>query len=121
MSVQVEAAAKADAGVQAWVKELRAALEARKDEFRLAKPGETPELVVRIDSVGKGQNDPPVMNGAFLIGKTTHPFNLGFTDVQGPGRGAGPQPAQVRGPDEDGPRRPLSRPPSRDRTTRSPR
>ena len=40
--------------VQAWAKELRAALEARKDEFRLAKPGETAELVVRIDSVGEG-------------------------------------------------------------------
>ena len=58
MSVQVEAAAKADAGVQAWVKELRAALEARKDEFRLAKKGETPELVVRIDSVGKRPERP---------------------------------------------------------------
>ena len=78
MSVQVEAAAKADAGVQAWVKELRAALEARKDEFRLAKKGETTELVVRIDSVGKGQNDLQVMAGTLLVGKSSHPFNLSY-------------------------------------------
>ncbi|HYN01329.1 MAG TPA: hypothetical protein VE359_02675 [Vicinamibacteria bacterium] len=78
MSVQVEAAAKADAGVQAWVKELRAALEARKDEFRPAKKGETAELVVRIDSVGKGQNDLQVMVGTLLMGKSSHPFNLSY-------------------------------------------
>ena len=78
MSVQVEAAAKADAGVQAWVKELRAALEARKDEFRPAKKGETAELVVRIDSVGKGQNDLQVMAGTLLMGKSSHPFNLSY-------------------------------------------
>ena len=78
MTVQVQAAAGADAGVQAWVKELRTALETRKDEFRLAKKGETAELVVRIDSVGKGQNDLQVMNGTLLIGKGSHPFNLSY-------------------------------------------
>jgi len=78
MSVQVEAAAKADAGVQAWVTELRAALEARKDEFHLAKKGLTAELVVRIDSMGKGQNDLQVMNGTLLMGKSSHPFNLSY-------------------------------------------
>lgn len=78
MSVQVEAAAKADAGVRAWAKELRAALEARKDEFRPAKKGETAELVVRIDSVGKGQNDLQVMVGTLLMGKSSHPFNLSY-------------------------------------------
>ena len=78
MSVQVRAAAEADAGVQAWVKELRAALEERKGEFRLAKTGETAELVVRIDSLAKGQDDLRVMNGAFLMGKTSRPFNLSY-------------------------------------------
>ena len=71
-------AAQAAAGVQAWVKELRAALETRRDEFRLAKKGETAELVVRIDSLGKGQNDLQVMNGALLMGKSSHPFNLSY-------------------------------------------
>ena len=84
MSVQVEAAAKADAGVQAWVKELRAALEARKDEFRLAKKGETPDLVVRIDSVGKGQNDLQVMVVTLLMAKSSHPFNLSYPGETGP-------------------------------------
>jgi len=78
MSVQVRAADAADAGVQAWVKELRTALEARKDEFRLAKVDETAELVVRIDSLGKGQDDQRVMNGSLLMGKVSRPFNLSY-------------------------------------------
>ena len=82
MSVQVQAPAGADAGVQAWVKELRAALEARKDEFRLAKAGEKPELLVRVDFVGKAQDGTPVLNGALLLGKTTRQFAYGFTDVR---------------------------------------
>jgi hypothetical protein len=40
MIVQVEAPAKADEGTQAWARELRAALQARPDEFRLARAGE---------------------------------------------------------------------------------
>ena len=78
MSVQVQAAAGADAGAQVWVKELRTALETRKDEFRLPKKGEKPELVVRVDSVAKGPNDLQVMNGTLLIGKGSHPFNLSY-------------------------------------------
>lgn len=82
MTVQVEAAAGGDAGVQVWVKELRAALETRKDEFRLAKKGETAEFVVRIDSLGKAQDGTPVLNAALVLGKTTRPFAYGFTDVK---------------------------------------
>jgi hypothetical protein len=78
ISVQVQAAPGGDAGVKTWVKELRAALEARKDEFRLVKSGETAEFVVRIDSLAKGQNDLNVVNGAFLIGKGSHAFNLSY-------------------------------------------
>lgn len=82
LTVQVQAAAGADAGVQAWVKELRAALEARKDEFRVPEKGETAELVVRIDSLGKAQDGTPVLNAALVLGKTTRPFAYGFTDVK---------------------------------------
>lgn len=82
MAVQVQAAASGDATVRTWAKELRAALEARKDEFRFAKPGEAPELVIRIDSVGRGQGNAEVMNGAFVLGKTTRPFNYSFKDVR---------------------------------------
>ena len=82
MTVEVRTAAKADAAVQAWAKELRTALEARKDEFRLARPGEAPEFVVRIDSVGRGQGSVEVMNGAFVLGKTTRPFNYSFVNVR---------------------------------------
>lgn len=82
MVVQVQAAAKGDAAVQSWTKELRAALEARKDEFRVAKPGETPEFVVRLDSVGKRSDGTPVLNGSFVLGKATRSFNYGFNDVR---------------------------------------
>jgi hypothetical protein len=84
MTVQVQASDGTGAGVQAWAKELRDALEARKDEFRIAKKGETPDLVVRIDSLGKGQNDVEVMNGTLLIGKGSHPFNLSYSGEVAP-------------------------------------
>jgi len=82
MSVRVQADPKADAAVRAWDKELRAALEARKDEFRLAGPGDKPEFLVRIDSVGKGEGGASILNGALVLGKTTRPFAYGFTDVK---------------------------------------
>jgi hypothetical protein len=82
MTVQVQADAKADATMQAWAKELRAALEARQDEFRLAGPGEKPEFLVRVDSVGTAKDGTPVLNGSFVLGKTTRPFAYGFTDIK---------------------------------------
>jgi hypothetical protein len=79
MTVRVETAATADAAAQAWASDLRTALAARKDEFRPVKPGEAAELVVRIDSVAKGQAGASVMNGALVLGKTTKPFNLSYS------------------------------------------
>ena len=83
MTVDVRTEAKPDAVVQAWAKELRAALGARKDEFRLVGPGETPEFVVRIDSIGKRPDGTPVLNGSFILGKTApRSFDYGFADVR---------------------------------------
>jgi len=84
MTVEVRAAAKADAPVQAWAKELRAALDRRKDEFRPAKPGEAAELVVRIDSVAGGAGGTQVMNGALVMGKNARPFNLSYPGEPAP-------------------------------------
>jgi len=78
MDVQVQAPANADAGAKAWVRELRAALGTRKDEFRLVKPGETGELLVRIDSVTRGQGDRRVLNAELVRGKMKRPFNLTY-------------------------------------------
>ena len=78
MAVQVQAPANADAGARAWVRELRAALGTRKDEFRLVKPGETGEILVRIDSVARGQGDSRVLNAELVVGKTARPFNLTY-------------------------------------------
>jgi hypothetical protein len=83
MTVEVRTDAKADAAVQSWAKELRAALGARKDEFRLARKGETPEFAVRIDSIGKRPDGTPVLNGAFVLGKAApRSFDYGFTDMR---------------------------------------
>ena len=78
MAVEVRTAANAPAPVQAWAKELRAALDQRKDEFRRAKPGESAELVVRIDSVAPGSGGAQAMNGALVMGKSARPFNLSY-------------------------------------------
>lgn len=83
MTVDVRIEARTDAAVQAWANELRAALGARKGEFRLAGQGEAPEFVVRIDSIGKREDGTPVLNGSFILGKAApRPFNYGFTDVR---------------------------------------
>jgi len=82
MTVQVEASAKAAPGVAEWTSELRTALEARKDEFRLAKPGESAEFVVRIDSVGSDQDGTSILNGALVLGEVKRTFRYGFTNVR---------------------------------------
>ncbi len=83
MSVEVRTAPKAGADVENWAKELRAALAARTQEFRLAKPGEKPEFVVRLDSIAKRTDGTPALNGSFARGSgKPRPFNYGFTDVK---------------------------------------
>jgi hypothetical protein len=84
MTVEVRTAAKADPPVQAWAKELRAALDQRKDEFRPARPGEAAELVVRIDSVTAGAAGAQVMNGVLVMGKYARPFNLSYPGEPAP-------------------------------------
>ncbi len=83
MSVEVRTAPKAGADVVNWAKELRAALAARTQEFRLARPGEKAELVVQLDTIGKRPDGTPVLNGSFALGSgKPRPFNYGFTDVK---------------------------------------
>jgi len=78
MSVAVDVAAGSSAGAHAWEKELRAALEARKDEFRVVKPGEKSELVVRVVALTKGQGESSVMKGALVLGSQEKAFNLTY-------------------------------------------
>ena len=83
MTVAVRTAPKTGADVENWAKELRAALGARKEEFRLAKGGETAELMVRIDSVSKGTGETQLLNGALLMGQAPpRPFSYTFVDVR---------------------------------------
>ena len=79
MSVAVDVAAGSSAGAHAWEKELRAALEARKDEFRVVKPGGKAELVVRVVALAKGQGESSVMNGMLLVGSQGTAFNLTYS------------------------------------------
>jgi hypothetical protein len=84
MVARVEAAKGGGAEVETWARELRAALAERKDEFRLAKPDEKAELVVRIDSVARGEGDTHSMSGALVLGKTTKSFNLSYPGESAP-------------------------------------
>jgi len=81
LTVQVEASSK-EPGVAEWTSELRTALAARRHEFRLAKPGEGAELVVRIDSVGSGQDGTSRLNGALVLGEVKRSFTYSFTSVR---------------------------------------
>lgn len=81
MTVRVEAAPTAQ-GVAEWTSELSAALEAREDEFRLAKPGEKAELVVWLDSVGRAEDGTPSLKGALVLGELKRSFSYGFTSVR---------------------------------------
>jgi hypothetical protein len=84
MSVQVQADAKGGAAAKAFADELRTYIGARKDELRAPKPGEKPELVVRVDSVVPAANGASVMNGALVVGGATHPFNLSYKGPSAP-------------------------------------
>ena len=49
----------------------------------MAKPGEKPEFVVLLDSIGKRTDGTPVLSGYFTLGNgKPRPFNYGFTDVK---------------------------------------
>jgi hypothetical protein len=74
MAVAVEVGKQAGPAEQAWAKELRSALDKRRDEFRLVRPGEKPELVVRVEAIGKGADGAPAMSGALVMGATTKSF-----------------------------------------------
>jgi|PlaIllAssembly_1097288.scaffolds.fasta_scaffold954624_2 hypothetical protein len=81
MTVRVETDAKS-AGTGEWAKELGAALAARKGEFRLVRPTEKADLVVRIESLGKAQDGTPVMNGVLVRGEAKRSFAYGYRDVK---------------------------------------
>jgi hypothetical protein len=82
MSVEVQLPAQPGPDLREWADELRAALAARKDEFRAPKPGAKPEFVVRLDSIGPGQNGTPTLKGSFVRGTATRAFSYTFTSVR---------------------------------------
>ena len=82
MAVQVDASAKGGPAVEDWAKELRSALAARKDEFRLAVSKEKAEFVVRLDSIAAGTAGSQVLKGELVLGEARRPFTYTFTDVR---------------------------------------
>jgi hypothetical protein len=82
MTVRVEASAKGGKAVEDWAKELRNALAARKDEFRLAADKDQAEFLVRLDAISAPSGAPQVLAGALVLGKATRPFSYSFTDVR---------------------------------------
>jgi hypothetical protein len=82
MTVAVEAAPKGGAALDQWAKELARALEARKDEFRVVKPDEKPELVVRLDSVTPRKNAPSLLALVCRRAGGERAFTYTFTEVE---------------------------------------
>jgi hypothetical protein len=83
MTVEVRTAPKPSPELESWAKELRAALDARPQEFRPVKPGQKAEFVVQLDSIAKRPDGTPVLNGSFAVGGgKPRPFNYGFSDVK---------------------------------------
>ena len=82
MAVRVDASAQGGPAVEEWAKELRAALGARKDEFKLATANEKAELVARLDSVAAGTAGNQVLKGELALGEAKRPFTYTFTNVR---------------------------------------
>lgn len=82
MSVRVDASPKGGPAVEEWAKQMRTALEARKDEFRLATPKEKAEFVVRLDSVAPASAGNQLLAGALVRGEVNRPFTYTFTNVR---------------------------------------
>jgi hypothetical protein len=82
MAVRVDVSATGGSAVEDWAKELRAALGARKNEFKLATANEKAELVARLDSVAAGTAGNQVLKGDLVLGEAKRPFTYTFTNVR---------------------------------------
>jgi hypothetical protein len=82
ITVRVDATPAGGPAVADWAKQLRAALGARKDEFKLATEKEKPELVVRLDAVAAATSGSQVVKGELARGQSKRPFAYSFTDVR---------------------------------------
>jgi hypothetical protein len=77
LAVFVQALTPASPEGEAWARELRTALEARKDEFRLVRR-EQAQLVVRVEGVDAVPDGTHVLHGTFFLDKKTQGFTLGY-------------------------------------------
>ncbi len=75
MVARVDTAKPVVTEVEEWAKQLRAAIEARKDEFRMAKRGEEPELRVLVKSVSPAKDGKTALRLALARGEQTHEFS----------------------------------------------
>jgi len=81
ITVRVDVAPKSGPAVEGWAKELRSALSARKEEFRVVKPAERAHLTVKLDSIEPGKDGPSKVVGRLAVGEDERPFTYSFTDV----------------------------------------
>jgi len=82
IAVRVELPATPTPELREWGRELRAALGARKDEFRVVPDEAKAELVVRLDSIGPAADGTPTLNAALVRGGKVRPFSYTFGDVK---------------------------------------
>jgi hypothetical protein len=87
IAVFVQVSEEADADVQAWAEELRAAVAAGQGDLSLASTPEEAEAVVRIDSVEsgvkvdpepEGEGETSLMRGALVKGEDAREFQLAY-------------------------------------------
>jgi hypothetical protein len=83
LAFAVKADPKGGAAASAWADELRTAIAARKDEFRSPRPGEKPEVVVQVDTVGPTATG-SAMKGSLVVGDAPHPFSLTYAGPSKP-------------------------------------
>src|SRR5262249_33515944 len=79
---RVDARPAGGPAVADWAKQLSAALGARKDEFKLTAGKETPEFVVRLDSIAAGTNGNQLVKGELALGQSKRPFTYSFSDIR---------------------------------------
>jgi hypothetical protein len=77
LAVFVQAPTPAGPEGEAWARELRAALGARKDEFHVVRR-EQAQLVVRLEGVDALADGTHVLRGTFLLDGKTQGFTLGY-------------------------------------------
>lgn len=82
ITVKVELPAKAGPELSGWADELRTALGARKDEFRVVPAAARADVVVRLDAIEPAAEGVSTLKAALVRDGKARPFTYTFGDVK---------------------------------------